>query len=92
MFGGGGEGGAEQTKKGEGSDPTYEGGVNSAGKKHGEGAKDYPSGAIFQGQWANGKKHGKGVYTWSDGHQYDGDWDTGKKHGNGIEISADGSR
>jgi hypothetical protein len=43
-FGGGGGGGGQegvtgQTRKGEGVDPSYEGGVNGQGKKHGDGLK-----------------------------------------------------
>ena len=45
-----------------------------AGRRHGEGAMLYASGARFEGCWVDGKKEGHGVYVFEDGSALEAVW------------------
>jgi hypothetical protein len=42
------------------------------GRRHGEGALWYSSGARYEGQWDSDRKHGNGVYIFEDGTVFAG--------------------
>jgi hypothetical protein len=42
------------------------------GRRHGEGALWYSSGARYEGQWDSDRKHGNGVYIFEDGTTFAG--------------------
>merc|ERR1719444_177289 len=60
--------------------------------------KEWPDGAVYEGEWLNGKANGKGtfthpgegVYTHADGSTYTGQWVNDKQHGKGVEAWPDG--
>lgn len=51
---------------------------------------EFPSGAVYQGEWLRNKRHGKGTQIWKDGSRYDGQWKNGKANGYGRLIHGDG--
>lgn len=51
---------------------------------------EFPSGAVYKGEWLNNKRHGRGIQVWKDGSKYEGEWATGKANGYGRLIHADG--
>lgn len=59
---------------------------------NGEGTCIYPSGAEYQGQFANGKPQGRGTLIFSDGREYIGNWEEGYRQGMGILNFANGDK
>ena len=71
---------------------SYEGNVDEAGNRQGEGKMTWKSGNSYKGPFVDNKFHGeKGVYQWVDGDIYDGAWKNGERHGKGIFKNADGT-
>lgn len=67
-----------------------------AGKKHGFGVKQWPSGSRYVGQFADDERQGKGVYEWQEpswrGERYLGDYLADKRHGQGVYLWPNGDR
>jgi len=65
----------------------YRGGFK-AGRKHGRGAKTWPNGDRYEGEFADDHKNGYGVYEWGkgpwEGERYDGEFAGDRRHGYGI--------
>ena len=66
-----GSSGRSRQKKVYANGSTYIGGLNSKGRRHGEGSMMFKDGK-YTGRWKNGKQHGHGVYVWNSGSQYEG--------------------
>lgn len=41
---------------------------------NGKGVFNWPSGAVYQGEYLKGIKHGYGKMMWSTGKVYEGQW------------------
>ena len=70
-------------------------GAFAAGRKHGVGAKTWPSGDRYDGEFAGDLKHGHGVYVWGKGSQwagqrYSGRFASDRRHGAGVYEWPDG--
>jgi hypothetical protein len=68
-----------------------------AGRKHGRGVKQWPSGNRYEGDFVTDTRDGKGSYTWGRGTQwagerYTGDYRNDRRHGHGIYEWPDGER
>lgn len=74
------------------SGDSYEGEINSEGKRHGFGvyttaryefgSDNVFSGDVYIGYFKNGIREGQGVYTSKDGSRYEGEFKNGKPNGN----------
>lgn len=74
----------------------YKGGFR-AGRKHGRGAKTWPSGDRYEGDFADDRKEGVGTYTWGPrsawaGEQYSGGYLDDRRHGFGTYAWPSGDR
>lgn len=69
---------------------TYEGDLDSDGKRTGKGKMAYDDGGSYDGYFLDDKFHKTGVYKWHDGDEYDGEWADGERNGIGIFRKADG--
>lgn len=71
----------------------YEGGFK-AGKKNGEGVKEWPNGDRYEGQFVDDRREGHGVYTWGRGpwagERYDGSYAADRRNGYGEYRYASG--
>ena len=71
---------------------SYEGDVDSFGKRQGRGKMTYDSTNYYEGGFVDDKFEGdNGKYHWSDGDEYVGQWKDGERHGKGSFNTADGS-
>jgi hypothetical protein len=74
----------------------YRGGFH-AGRKHGNGAKAWPSGDRYEGEFVADRKEGIGKYTWSlrgpsAGESYGGAYLNDRRHGHGVYEWPSGDR
>ncbi len=76
----------------EGKNFRYEGQINEAGEKHGQGTLTFASGDTYSGQWRNDKMNGEGTYTFADGDRYVGQFRDNKMSGRGTYTYANGDR
>jgi hypothetical protein len=53
-------------------DSHYEGKLNPAGERHGDGLLEYSNGDKYNGAWQNDLKCGKGVFHSANGEVYEG--------------------
>ena len=72
-------------------------GAFKAGRKHGKGAKTWPTGDRYEGEFADDHKQGRGIYTWGGrspwaGEHYSGDYWNDQRHGYGVYEWPDGDR
>jgi len=72
----------------------YTGGFH-LGKKHGRGAKTWPWGDRYEGDFAEDHKHGWGIYTWGArslyaGDRYEGGFAGDQRNGVGVYVWASG--
>ena len=68
-----------------------------AGRKHGKGVKNWPSGDRYDGEFAEDRKHGRGVYTWGPrsawaGEKYSGHFVDDRRDGQGVYEWPNGDR
>merc|ERR1719253_1423215 len=71
---------------------SYEGDVDGAGERQGEGKMTYHSGNYYEGGFVDGKfECDKGVYRWADGDEYEGSWKAGERFDKGMFTNADGT-
>ena len=68
-----------------------------AGRKHGKGAKTWPSGDRYEGEFAEDRKEGSGEFTWSPrgpsaGERYSGAYLNDRRHGYGVYEWPSGDR
>jgi len=71
---------------------SYDGTVDAAGKRQGEGKMTYKSGNRYEGGFVDDKfECAKGIYHWADGDEYEGSWKDGERHGSGRFKHADGT-
>ncbi|MBE0613180.1 MAG: hypothetical protein IH604_05895 [Burkholderiales bacterium] len=68
-----------------------------AGRKHGKGAKIWPSGDRYEGEFVADRKEGSGTYTWSPrgrsaGERYSGAYLNDRRHGYGVYVWPSGDR
>ena len=68
-----------------------------AGRKHGKGAKTWPSGDRYVGDFVEDRKEGRGKYTWSArgpsaGESYSGAYLNDRRHGYGVYEWPSGDR
>lgn len=65
----------------------YRGGFR-AGRKHGKGAKRWPNGDAYEGEFVEDHKEGYGVYDWGAapwaGEHYEGGYVADRRHGFGL--------
>lgn len=59
---------------------------------HGYGARHYPDGSYYLGNFNKGYREGYGQMWYADGAFYDGDWIHDKRDGYGMYVGADGNR
>ncbi len=69
----------------------------SAGRKHGKGAKTWPTGDRYEGGFIEDRKEGWGIYTWGRGsmwagEKYEGDYRNDLRHGHGVYEWPGGDR
>jgi hypothetical protein len=70
----------------------------SAGRKHGKGAKTWPSsGDRYEGDFVDDRKEGKGTYVWGPrsahaGERYTGTWLNDGRNGHGVYQWPNGER
>ncbi len=57
---------------------------------NGRGKFQYPSGAMYQGEFVDGEIHGVGKLTYSDGREYIGEWVNRYQEGKGKMTLPDG--
>ncbi len=57
--------------------------------QEGIGKYQFPSGAIYEGQFLNGEVHGQGTCDYTDGSSYSGQWQYRYPHGHGSKLYAD---
>jgi hypothetical protein len=69
---------------------SWEGELDSNGKRTGKGKMTYECGASYEGDFVNDKYEGHGTYTWDDGDNYTGEWKDGKRNGKGAYRQMDG--
>lgn len=43
-------------------------------KMNGHGRMEFPSGAVYEGEFVNNQFHGKGIYTFPNGSSYEGNF------------------
>lgn len=55
----------------------------------GIGKYEYPSGAIYEGQFHNGEVHGQGTCNYTDGSSYSGQWQYRYPNGHGSKLYPD---
>lgn len=72
-------------------------GAFKAGRKHGKGAKTWPSGDRYQGDFVEDRKEGVGTYTWGPrspwaGEKYSGGYLNDRRHGSGVYEWPSGDR
>lgn len=72
-------------------------GTFSAGRKHGHGIKQWPSGNRYEGDFVKDAREGRGTYVWGRGTQwagekYTGDYRNDRRHGKGVYAWPDGDR
>eukprot|EP00792_Barthelona_sp_PAP020_P006209 TRINITY_DN2933_c5_g4_i1.p1 TRINITY_DN2933_c5_g4~~TRINITY_DN2933_c5_g4_i1.p1 ORF type:complete len:359 (+),score=108.45 TRINITY_DN2933_c5_g4_i1:38-1114(+) len=70
---------------------TYTGERDELGRRHGKGRNEFPSGAVYEGDYTAGKREGKGIYKFPDGSIYEGAYVANLRHGTGKLTFADGS-
>ena len=58
--------------------------------KQGVGVYEYPSGAMYEGEWNNNQKEGFGVYRFAKGGSYAGEFRRGSFHGLGLRFMRSG--
>ena len=69
-----------------------------AGRKHGQGVKNWPSsGDRYEGDFVEDRKEGKGTYVWGPrssfaGERYTGEWRNDKREGHGVYRWPNGER
>ena len=68
-----------------------------AGRKHGRGIKQWPSGDRYEGEFIDDRREGSGSYTWGRqtpwaGEKYSGNFKNGHRHGLGTYEWPDGDR
>ena len=68
-----------------------------AGRKHGKGVKNWPSGDRYEGEFVEDRKHGRGVYTWGRrsawaGEKYSGQFANDRRDGEGVYEWPNGDR
>jgi len=74
----------------------YEGRLRK-GLKHGKGAKTWPWGDRYEGEFVDDRKQGKGMYVWGPGspwagERYVGDYMDDRRHGRGTYYWPTGDR
>ncbi|XP_063774085.1 MORN repeat-containing protein 2 isoform X2 [Pseudophryne corroboree] len=57
---------------------------------NGLGKLEYPSGAVYEGEFADNMFHGRGTYTFPNGAQYIGNFTENKMMGEGEYVDASG--
>ena len=57
--------------------------------QNGLGKYQFPSGAMYEGNFFNGEVHGKGTCYYTDGSIYEGQWKNRYPHGHGSKLYAD---
>ncbi len=53
---------------------------------------NYPSGAVYEGDFKKGLRHGKGTVHYPNGSSYVGEWKKDKRHGKGEFTYANGEK
>lgn len=66
-----------------------------AGRKHGNGVKEWPNGDRYEGQFADDMRRGYGVYVWGPrsqwpGQRYSGNYVDDRRNGAGVYTWPDG--
>jgi len=69
---------------------TYQGEVDSDGKRINVGTCTWSDQSYYRGDWAQNVRHGNGVFVTADGIKFEGQWCNDVKHGMGILTYKDG--
>ncbi|MEC8243346.1 MAG: hypothetical protein VX038_00725 [Verrucomicrobiota bacterium] len=73
------------------SDGSYEGEVDSKGRKHGKGTYKWLDGSFYEGYFDKDLRQGVGLFKWSNGESYKGDYLADQRTGEGLYNWQDGS-
>ncbi|GMP84864.1 hypothetical protein CsSME_00038226 [Camellia sinensis var. sinensis] len=60
--------------------------------RHGFGKLQWPSGAVYEGEFSGGYMHGTGTYVGPDNLRYKGRWRLNLKHGLGYQVYPNGDK